>query len=248
MGVYEKTRNAVKEALLKGNWEHGLETFQKFLEGDMKYFARVPSPFVEWEEVFEPVAKMTVFAMSMMPLEVDSSVYAPLTDDVTFYDAAEAIMAAYVFGRVDARYMPKARITMQKTGKRVNVTPLKKLLKELGVMRNDTLTGTGQALAKALIYGAANRTSIVAESVYLSMLLANTLLAEMRRFNEESVRMFLLETIARYKRISSTLREWQLKAPKLYLRDVPIHYSWEDAVKDVALILAEKKEDFRFTT
>jgi len=27
---------------------------------------------------------------------------------------------------------------------------------------------------------------------------------------------------------------------------VPIHYNWEDAVKDVALTLADKK-DFRFT-
>ncbi len=104
--MYEKARNAVKEALA-GNWERVYETFNMFLAGDMKHFARVPSPFVEWEEVFEPVAKMTVFAMSMVPLAVDSSVYAPLTDGVAFYDVAEALMAAYVFGRFDARYMPR---------------------------------------------------------------------------------------------------------------------------------------------
>jgi hypothetical protein len=246
MDIYEKARVAVKEAFLKGNWEPGFRTFQEFLEGDMKCFAKVPSPFVEWEEVFESVAKVTVFAMSMMPLSVNSSVYTPLTDDVTFYDVAEALMAAYVFGRFDARYMPRARIIMQRTGKRIDVAPLEKLLEGLGVMRGGMLTGVGQALAKALIYGATNRTSTVVESVYLSALIANTLLAEIKRFNEESVRMFLLETTERHKRISSTVREWQKNAPKLYLRDVPIHYNWEDAVKDVALMLADKK-DFRFT-
>ena len=112
-------------------------------------------------------------------------------------------------------------------------------------MRGDTLTGIGQALAKALIYGTINRTSTVVESVYLGALVADTLLAEIKRFNEESVRMILLETTARYKRISSTVREWQKNTPKLYLRDVSIHYNWEDAVKD-ALMLANKK-DFRFT-
>ncbi len=68
-----------------------------------------------------------------------------------------------------------------------------------------------------------------------------------KRINEESARTFLLETIAWYKRISSTVREWQKAAPKLYLRDMQIHLSWEDAVKDVALTLVDKKEDFRFT-
>jgi len=246
MDIYEKARVAVKEAL-KGNWKHGFETFQEFLEGDMKCFAKVPSPFVEWEEVAAYVAKVTVFAMSMMPLAVDSSVYTPLTDDVTFYDVAEALMAAYVFGRFDVRYMPRARIIMLRTGKRIDVAPLEKLLEGLGVMRGGTLTGVGQALAKALIYGAINRTSTVVESVYLGALIANTLLAEIKRFNEESVRMFLLETTARYKRISSTVREWQKNAPKLYLRELPLFYDWEDVVKDVALTLIKKKEDFRFT-
>lgn len=246
MDIYEKARTAIREAFLKGKWEHGFETFQEFL-GDMNHFARVPSQYVGWDEIFEPVAKVTVFAMSMMPLEVASSVYVPLTDDIAFYDVAEGLMAAYVFGRFDARHMPRARIIMQRTGKRVDVAPLEKFLEELGVMRGGMLTGIGQALAKALIYGAANRTSTAVVSVYLGALIANTLLVEMKQFDEESVRMFLLETIARHKMISSTVKEWQKTAPKLYLRDLPIFYNWEDAVKDVALILAEKKEDFRFT-
>jgi hypothetical protein len=245
MDIYEKARGAVKEALTE-KWEYVYEVFNTFLEGDIKHFARVPG-FAEWDEIFEPVAKMTVFTMSMMPVTVDSSVYTPLTDNVAFYDVAEALMAAYVFGRFDVNFMPRARIIMQRTGKRIDVAPLEKLLEELGVMRGGVLTGIGQALAKALIYGAANRTSAVVESVYLGALIAYTLLAEIKWLNEESVRMFLLETIARYKRISSTVKEWQRTASKLYLREIPIHYSWEDAVKDVALMLIDKKEDFRFT-
>ncbi len=245
MDIYEKARTAIKEAL-KGNWEHGFETFQEFLEGDMKYFARVPSPYVEWGEIFEPVAKTTVFAMSMMPLMVDSSVYAPLTDGVMFYDVAEGLMAAYTFGRFDVRHMPRARLMQEKTGKRVSLRRVKQFLEDLGIFRGGIMTGIGQMLAKALIYGATNRTSTVAESVYLGTLIATTLHAEMKQFNDESTRMVLLETIARYKRISSTVREWQ-KTAKLYLRDLPIFYSWEDAVKDLTLTLVDKKEDFRFT-
>jgi hypothetical protein len=214
----------------------------------MKHFERVPSEYVSWEEVFEPTAKMTVFAMSMMPLDVDSSVYVPLTENITFYDIAEGLMAAYTFGRFDIQFMPRARLMQERTGKRTSLRKVKRFLaEELGIFKGDVMTGVGQMLGKALIYGATNRASTVVESVYLGALIANTLLAEMRQFNEESVRMFLLETIARYKRISSTVREWQKNAPKLYLRELPIHYNWEDAIKDGTLILAEKKEDFRFT-
>jgi hypothetical protein len=215
MDIYEKARAAIKEAFLKGNWEHGFETFQEFLAGDMKYFAKVPSPFVGWNEIFESVAKMTVFAMSMMPLVVDSSVYTLFTDDVTFYDVAKGLMAMYTFGRFDVQFMPRARLVQERTGKRISLRKVKRFLtEELGIFKDDVMTGVGQMLAKALIYGAANRSSIV-ESVYLSMLIATTLLAEMKRFNEESVRLTLLEAITRYKRISSTVKEWQRTAPKL---------------------------------
>jgi hypothetical protein len=243
MDIYEKARNAVKEAFA-GNWERVYETFNMFLAGDMKHFARVPSPFVEWEEVFEPVAKATVFAMSMMPLQIDSSVYTPFIGDVTFYDVAEGLMSAYVFGRFSVHYMPRARIIMQ-TGKHIDVAPVEKFLEELEVMKNGTLTGVGQALAKALIHGAVHRTSTVPESVYLSALIAYTLHVEMRQLSSESIRTLLLEAIARYKRITTVIKEWQKTAPKLYLREIPIFYSWEDAVKDIALTI--KKEDFRFT-
>ena len=244
MGIYEqakKAREAIKEAL-NGNWERSFEVFKEFLE-DMKHFERVPSEYVSWEEVFEPTAKMTVFAMSMMPLTVDSSVYVPLADDVTFYDIAEGLMAAYTFGRFDIQFMPRAR----RTGKRISLRKVKRFLaEELGIFKGNVMTGVGQMLAKALIYGTANRSSIV-ESVYLSVLVASTLLAEMKQFNEESARTTLLETITRYKRISSTVKEWQRTAPKLYLREVPLFYDWEDAAKDAALMLVDKKEDFRFT-
>jgi hypothetical protein len=249
MGIYEqakKAREAIKLAFLKENWEYVFEIFKEFLAGDMNHFARVPSSYVKWEEVFEPTAKITVFAMSMMPLDVDSSVYVPLTENITFYDIAEGLMAAYTFGRFDIQFMPKARLVQEKTGKRISLRRVKRFMEELGVMKNGMLTGIGQALAKVLIYGAVNRTS-VAESTYLSMLLANTLLTEMRQFNSDSVRISMLEAITRYKMIMNTIREWQKTAPKLYLREIPIHYSWEDAIKDIALILVEKKEDFRFT-
>jgi len=35
-------------------------------------------------------------------------------------------------------------------------------------------------------------------------------------------------------------------SPKLYQRDLLLFYEWEDAVKDFAIMRAEKKEDFRF--
>jgi hypothetical protein len=245
MDIYEKARNAVKEALA-GNWEHVYETFNMFLAGDMKHFARVPSPFVEWEEVFEPVAKVTVFAMSMMPLTVNSSVYAPLTDDVAFYDVAEALMAAYTFGQFNVNFMPRARLIQERTGRRVNLRRVRQFLEDLGIFRNGVvMTGIGQMLAKALIYATAYRIS-AAESVYLSALIAYTLQREMKDF-VDTARMTIMETITRFKRISNIVKEWQKTAPKLYLRDLPIFYSWEDAVKDVALTLIEKKEDFRFT-
>jgi hypothetical protein len=247
MDIYENARRAVKEALT-GKWEYVYEVFNTFLEGDMKHFARVPG-FAEWDEIFEPVAKMTVFAMSMMPVTVDSSVYTPLTDNVAFYDVAEGLMAAHTFGRFDVNFMPRARL-MQETGRRISLRRVKQFLEDSGIFRNFRdgviMTGIGQMLAKALIYSAAGYT-LTAESVYLSALVANTLLAEMKRFKEDSVKTFLLETIVRHKRISSTVREWQKTAPKLYLRDIPIFYRWEDAVKDVVLTLIEKKEDFRFT-
>jgi hypothetical protein len=245
MDIYEKARKAIKETFT-GKWESVYEVFNTFLEGDVKHFARVPSSFVRWEDVFLPVAKVTVFAMSMMPVAVNSSVYTPLIGDIAFYDVAEALMAAYVFGRFDVRYMPRARILMQRTGKRVDVAPLEKLLEELGVMRGGVLTGVGQALAKALIYGATVR-GPVAEGFYLSMLVAHTLLAELRPLRHESVRTLLLEAIARYKTIGATVREWMKTAPKLYLRELALFYGWEDAVKDAALMLIDKKEDFRFT-
>jgi len=183
MDIYKKARRTVKEAFT-GKWEYVYEVFNTFLEGDIKHFARVPG-FAEWNEIFEPVAKMTVFAMSMMHATVDSSVYIPLTDNVAFYDVVEGLMAAYTFGRFDVNFMPRARL-MQETGRRISLRRVKQFLEDLGIFRNFRdgviMTGVGQMLAKALIYSAAGYT-LTAESVYLSALVANTLLAEMKRFN-----------------------------------------------------------------
>jgi hypothetical protein len=118
-------------------------------------------------------------------------------------------------------------------------------------MKNDTLTGVGEMVAKTLIYFSAKRVSYI-ESIYLSALAAYTLHAEMRNFDESggfngSNRTVIMEAIARHQRIVSTIREWLKSAPKLYLREIPIFYEWEDVVKDFALVLVGKKEDFRFT-
>ncbi len=245
MDIYEKAREAVRNVSQTGRWERVVELFQSLLEGDMKLFARSPSPMVGWDEVFYPTARLTAFVASLCPPYDLSATSKPLTSDVTFYDVAEGLMGLYAFGRFDVRYMPRARVARRQTGKRINLSKIKKLFEELGITKGGILTGVGQMVAKALIYFSAKRTSYV-ESIYLSALAAYTLHAEMRGF-DGSGRTVILEAIARHQRIVNTIREWLKSAPKLYLRELPVFYDWEDAAKDMALALAEKKEDFRFT-
>ena len=241
MDIYEKAREVIRNVSQTGRWEHD-KWFQSLLEGGMKLFARSPSPIVGWDEVFYPTARLTAFAASLCPPYDLSATSKPLTGDLTFYDVAEGLMGLYAFGRFDARYMPRARAAQRK---RVNLVKVKRLLEELGITKGGILTGVGQMAAKALIYFSAKRASYV-ESIYLSALAAYTLHAEMRNF-DGSGRTVIMEAIARHQRIVSTIREWLKSAPKLYLREIPIFYEWEDAAKDFALALAEKKEDFRFT-
>jgi len=242
MDIYEKAREAVRNVSQTGRWERAIKLFQPLLEGDMKLFARSPSPMVGWDEVFYPTARLTAFVASLCPPYDLSATSRPLTSDVTFYDVAEGLMGLYAFGRFDVRYMPRARAAQRK---HISLGKLKRLLEELGIIKGGILTGVGQMAAKTLIYFSAKRTSHF-ESIYLSALAAYTLHAEMRNF-DGSGRTVIMEAIARHQRIVNTIREWLRTAPKLYLRELPLFYDWEDAARDMALILVNKKEDFRFT-
>ena len=243
MDIYEKAREVIRNASQTGRWEQAVELFQSPLEGDMKLFARSPSPMVGWDEVFYPTARLAAFAASLCPPYDLSATSKPLMGDVTFYDVAEGLMGLYAFGRLDVRYMPRAR-AMQRQ-KRINLGKVKRLFEELGITKGSVLTGVGQMVAKTLIYFSAKRTSYI-ESIYLSALAAYTLHAEMRGF-DGSGRTVILEAITRHQRIVNTIKEWLKSALKLYLRELPLFYDWEDAAKDMALALVEKKEDFRFT-
>jgi hypothetical protein len=97
---------------------------------------------------------------------------------------------------------------------------------------------------KSLLYSAARRYSSV-ESIYLSTLIAHTLLAEMRSFSG-SIRETLMEATARHQRITNVVKEWLATSPKLYQRDAPLFYEWEDAIKDFAIVHINE-EGFRFT-
>ncbi len=244
MDIYEKAREAVRNVSQTGRWEQAVKWFQPLLEGDMKLFAKSPSPMVGWDEVFYPTARLTAFAASLCPPYDLSATSRLLTSDMAFYDVAEGLMGLYAFGRLDVRYMPRARV-QRETGKRTNLSKVKRLFEELGITKGGILTGVGQMVAKTLIYFSAKRASYV-ESIYLSALAAYTLYAEMHSF-DGSGRTVIMEAIARHQRIVNTIREWLRSAPKLYLRELPLFYDWEDAAKDMALALAEKKEDFRFT-
>jgi len=240
MDIYEKAREAVIEVFQRG-WEHAVKLLQTLLEGDMKLFARSPSPMAGWDEVFYPTARLTAFAASLCPPYDLSATSRPLTSGVTFYDVAEGLMGLYAFGRFDVRYMPRARAAQ----KRINLNKVRGLLEELGITKGNALTGVGQMVAKMLIYFSAKRASYV-ESIYLSALAAYTLHTEMRGFDGGG-RTVIMEATARHQRIVNTIREWLRAAPKLYLRELPLFYDWEDAAKDAVLMLVNKKEDFRFT-
>jgi hypothetical protein len=126
-------------------------------------------------------------------------------------------------------------------GQKVNLKNIINLLEEVGILRNNILTGLGQMAAKSL-FNYVVRLGISVESIYLSALAAYTLFAEMRNFTGREV---LMEAVARHKRLTNVVREWLRTSPKLYHRDLPLFYEWEDALKDFAIMREE--EDFRFT-
>ena len=139
-------------------------------------------------------------------------------------------MAMYTHGEFSIRY--KAR--------RAETSRVKEMLEEVGIVKNNVLTGLGQMAAKSLLHYVARR-GITVEGIYLSALIAFTLFAEMRNFRG-SGREVLMEAAARHKRLTDVVREWLQTSPKLYQRDLLLFYEWEDAVKDFAIMRAEKRK------
>ena len=238
MDAFKKAKSTMQKIAADGDWRLASEWLHALLEAEnLKLFRKSPSPYVPLEEVFDDVARLTVFTASLHPATVSSDV---LIDSIFFYDVAEGLMAMYTHGKFSVRYMPIAR-----QREKVSLRRVKKLLEEVGIIRGNTLTGLGQMVAKSLLHYVARR-GITVESIYLSALVAFTLFAEMRNFSG-SGKEVLMEVAARHKRLTDVVREWLWTSPKLYHRDLLLFYEWEDAVKDFALIYAKKAEDFRFT-
>jgi hypothetical protein len=237
MNPFQKARSAMQKIVVNGDWGLASEWLHALLEvEDLRRFKKSPSPYVQLEDVFDDVAKLTAFTASLHPPTVSPDI---LIGNISFYDVAEGLMAAYVYGEFSIRYMPRAR-QLQQRGQKVSLRNIKKLLEEVGIIKNNVLTGLGQMAAKSLLSYVARR-GISVESIYLSALIAYTLFAEMRGFTGREV---LMEAVARHKRLTDTVKEWLRTSPKLYQRDLLLFYEWEDAVKDFAL---NAEKDFRFT-
>jgi hypothetical protein len=237
MEPFQKAKTVMQKVVSTGDWKPATELLNELLEREeLKRFKKSPSPYVQLEEVINGVARLTVFTASLHP-PVPSAVL--LVDDISFYDLAEALMAMYVFGKFDVRYMPRLR---HRGVKASALRKVKKILEEVGIIKDGILSGIGQMAAKSLLHFVAKGGTAL-ESIYLSALTAHVLLAEMRNF-DGSARTVIMEATARHQRITSTVREWLRTSPKLYQRDLPLFYEWVDAVKD--LFSVKKKEDFRF--
>ncbi len=238
MDPFQKAKKTMQRIVTTGDWRPASELLRNLLQREeLRLFSKSPSPFVQLEEIFDEVAKLTVFVASLHPPTLSSE---KLADNIYFYDIAEGLMAMYTFGEFDIRYMPIARQRGAADLERV-----KKLLEEVGIIKDNVLTGLGQMAAKSLLYYATRR-GLYVESIYLSALIAHTLFAEMRNFGG-SGRAALMEAVARHKRLTDAVRDWLRMSPKLYHRDLPLFYEWEDTIKDFAIIYAEKEEDFRFS-
>ncbi len=237
MEAFQRAKTAVQKIATTGNWRFASELLHDLLEREeLKRFKKSPSSFVPLEEVFDDVARLTVFTMSLHP-PIPSS---EKLGNVYFYDLAEGLMAMYVFGEFDVRYMPIARQRGAAGLERV-----RELTEEVGIIKRGILTGLGQMAAKSLLYYVTRR-GLYIESIYLSALVACTLHAEMRNFGGPG-RVALMEAVAKHKTLTDTVKEWLRTSPKLYHKDLPLFYEWEDAAKDFALMHAEKEEDFRFS-
>ena len=230
MDTFKKAKSTIQKIAADGDWGLASEWLNALLEAEnLKLFRKSPSPYVPLEEVFDDVARLTVFAASLHPPTVSLDV---LIDNISLYDVAEGLIAMYTHGEFSIRYMPRAR-QLQQRGQKVSLRKVKKLLEEVGIVKNNALTGLGQMVAKSLLHYVARR-GLYVESIYLSALIAFTLFAEMRNFSG-SGREVLMEVVARHRRLTDAVKEWLRTSPKLYHKDVQLFYEWEDALKDFAL-------------
>ncbi len=237
MEPFQRAKTAMQKIAATGNWRFASELLHDLLEREeLKRFKKSPSSFVPLEEVFDDVARLTVFTMSLHPPTPSSE----RLGNVYFYDLAEALMAMYTFGEFDVRYMPIAR----RRGA-ADLGRVRELMEEVGIISGNVLTGLGQMTAKSLLHYVARR-GIHIESIYLSALVACTLHTEMRNFGG-SGKAALMEAVAKHKTLTDTVKDWLRTSPKLYHKDLPLFYEWEDAAKDFVLMYAEKEEDFRFS-
>jgi len=236
MGPFQRAKNVMQKIAAGGDWKLASEFLQGLLQDEnLLRFKKSPSFLVSLEEVFDDVARLTVFTMSLHPPTITPDV---LIDGIFFYDVAEGLMAMYTHGEFSIRYMSRAR------QRETSLRRVKEILEEVGVVKNNTLTGLGQMVAKSLLSYVVRR-GLTVEGIYLSALIAFTLFAEMRSFSG-SGREVLMEAVAKHRRLTDTVKEWLRMSPKLYHKDVQLFYEWEDAVKDFAVMRAEKEEDFRF--
>lgn len=234
MGPFQKAKSTMQKIAADGDWKLASEWLHALLEAeDLRRFKKSPSFLVPLEEVFDDVAKLTVFTASLHPPTVSPDV---LLDGIFFYDVAEGLMAMYTHGEFSIRYKARPAET--------SLRRVKEILEEVGIIRGDVLTGLGQMAAKSLLSYVARR-GITVEGIYLSALIAFTLFAEMRNFGGSGSAV-LMEAAARHRRLSDTVKEWLRTSPKLYQRDLLLFYEWEDALKDFAIMHAEKEEVFRF--
>jgi hypothetical protein len=246
MDNLEGVRRAIQRAFI-GDWETADKAFEELSKEEpfnlIPASVSVPSPFIRSDVAIRiRTARQTLFFMSVMPINADSSILLDI-GGITFLDVAEALMAFFTLGEFSIDYMPIAK----RKGVKI-LRGLMRFLEKLGIIYNKELSGMGNAIAKALLYSTAKNVN-VAHGLFLSAAIANTLRAELADFEPDRVKTAVMETLARYWRIRGVVENWLTHAPKLYLRDTKLFYNWEDAVKDAVAGIKSSKDwpDFRFT-
>lgn len=248
MDNLEGVRRAIQRAFI-GDWETADKAFEELSKEEpfnlIPASVSVPSPFIRPDvaaDIRMRTARQTLFFMSVMPVNADSSILLDI-GGITFLDVAEALMAFFTLGEFSIDYMPIAKRKGVKS-----LRGLMRFLEKLGIIYNKELSGMGNAIAKALLYSTAKNVN-VAHGLFLSAAIANTLRAELADFEPDRVKTAVMETVARYRRIRDVVENWLTHAPKLYLRDTKLFYDWGDAVKDAVAGIKSSKDwpDFRFT-
>jgi len=98
-------------------------------------------------------------------------------------------------------------------------------------------TGMGAALAKALIYGIAARSTYYIPSFYVTAVVGNRLLIEIWHYikTTDDIKSIFQEALARHRRIMRQTRDIISKAPKEFLKDIEIFYDSADVIRDSVL-------------